>query len=464
MSLKDDLPELFAAMNRYEKQRCHNYTLFDIYEGNLLCYVLEDLARQMSKESFDQVKHRVAPINMLPRIMGKLSTVYSEPPSREVTSELDSDKELVKWYSDKTDINTVCSNYNEFFNLFKNSFIEPYVENGLPGLRTVPSDRFFVYSKDKVNPLRVTHYVKYMGCNYTQDGSEKKIYYVYTDEEFLIVDQAMNIQTDLMGQLENPGVNVYGAIPGVYVSKSRHDLISRMDTDLLSMIKLFPLLFSDMNFAIMFQSFAVIYGINVDITNARMSPNAIWEIKSDPGVDGNSSIGTIKPEVDVDKILSAVKSQLATWLNSKNIKPGAVGELTADNAASGVSKMIDEMDTTDDKRKQIPYFKTSEQELWDLIINHMHPVWSSYPEYQNKVQFSPGVEVVVTFQEPEPFIDENTIVDAEIKKLDKGLASQKSALMRLYPDMSESDIEEFQLEINQGKEVTVTQPEPMVMQ
>ena len=170
MGLKDDIPLLLKKYNERMPALCHNEELFNIYEGDLLSYVLIDLRKQFSPQAFEQVKHRAAPINILIRIIQKLSQLYVNPPVRKAVNEdgadVESDQELVEWYSRMIDINTVMGQGNEFFNLFKTTLVEPFVDPGngyRPGLRVVPSDRFFVCGSDEVNPTRPTHLVKIMG-------------------------------------------------------------------------------------------------------------------------------------------------------------------------------------------------------------------------------------------------------------------------------------------------------------
>ncbi len=448
MALENDIPVLLKCYQDQKDRMAHNNVLFNIYEGDLLTYILKDLKEQLSSTSYDYIKHRVSPINILKRLIDKLSKIYAKPPSREILKAKDSDKKLLSEYHKSMAINVNLGMSNEFFNLYKNTFIEPYVDNGKPRLRILPSDRFFVYSRDDVNPLRPTHFIKVMGTYKKADGSECMIFYAYTDEEFLIFNDKEEILLDKMAQIyedapDEFGQNPFKKIPGIYINRSKVDLTPKIDTDTLAMTKLIPILLSDLNYAVMFQAFSIMYGIDLDEEGLKMAPNAFWRFKSSKSnPDAKPHVGVIKPEADIDKVLSLVREELAMWLNSKNIRPGTIGALNSENAASGVSKVIDEMDTSEDRQKQVPYFIDAERELHDLIINHMHPVWSEYEDFELKGKFSVGISVETTFPEQRPIMDINTATDAQIKQMDAGLQDRESAMKALNPDMTPEQIKE----------------------
>lgn len=454
MDIKSNPKFMVDHMNKKIGLLEHNRALFDIYEGDLLTYVLRDLSAQLSIRSFDQVKHRVVPINVLKRVIEKLSKIYSNGVVREFEPEDDRTKAFTDFYIKSMNPNVVMGLANEFFNLFKNTCVEPYLDKGMPKLRTIPSDRFIVYSDDPIDPMRPTNWIKYMG-----NRGEKKIYYQYTDTEFLITDEGGAVQYDLMESVGNPdGVNIYGKIPMVYINRSRHELVPPIDTDTLTMTKIFPVLMSDLNYAIMYQSFSIIYAIDADMTNITQSPNAVWNLKSDAQSDKTPQVGTIKPSVDISEVMSYIQMQLAFWLNTKNIRPGTIGALTKDNFASGISKMVDEMDTSEDRQKQVGYFVEAEKQLWDLVFNYMHPVWANEPGFMGPSGLSPVKEIEVYFSEQKAATDESKVLDDTIKALNAGLITKKDAVLRVNCEMSEQDVEEYMAELEGVNTMTVEVP------
>lgn len=449
-------------IKKYEPNIDHNKNLFEIYEGDLLTQILQDVSKQFSSESFEILKCRIAPINILKRIVDKLSTIYSKPIKRSIKNGNAADEELLKWYEDNFDINNTMNIANELYNLHKSVVVEPYVDEMMPRLRSVPSDRSIMLSQDYVDSTRPTMWVKLMGKTLI-DGTEKEIIYIYTKDYFIPATLDGEVLSGVLANNENPsGVNPIGAIPGVYVNQSHHCIVPQRDTDVLQMTKIIPIIISDLNYAVMFQSFAILYGIDVDTTNLRMSPNAFWTFKSDPTSDKTPQVGAIKPNVDIQQVVGFVQAQLTFWLNSKNIRPGTVGGLTAENFASGISKAIDEMDTVEARQKQIPQFMKCEKQLWELITKKLHPYWMKNKMIKTNLNFSANCEVVIEFPEQLPMSDRQQVLDNQEKELKLQLTTRKRAIKTLNPDMGEKEIELLMLEIEAENtvEVDVTPEEP----
>ena len=472
MPLRDDIPAILEYARGAKQLRTleHNAKLFEVYEGDLASQVLEDLKKQLSAQSYEQVQHRIAPVNVLRRLVSKLSALYQVPPARWLVKEVPADAELFSWYEKTLAVDTVGGLFNEFFNLFKNSLLEPYLRNGKPALRVIPSDRFLPYSKDVTDPTQPTHILKFMGTIQktsinSKGGSESRpvqLIYAYTDTEFLPFDSDGEIKQDILNAAGNPlGLNPYGKLPFVYVNRSKHQIVPTIDTDTLRMVKLFPILLSDLNFAVMYQAFSIVYGIDVDDQNITMSPNAFWRFKSDPASGAKTpQIGVIKPTVDIAEVVGFIMAQLSFWLQSRNIRPGQVGAVTTENFASGVSKLVDEMDTFDDRQKQVPYFQDAETELWNLILHHMHPVWVREGAIENRQQFSAGQSVEVEFPPQQPMVRrEDTIANVK-SELELQLLTRRDALIRLNPGMSEDDADVYLVQIEQDNTVIVAGEEP----
>jgi len=447
MALKDDIPALIETHKNLSEHMAHNANLFDVFEGQLLPLLLQDLKKQLSENSFEQIKHRMSPINIMNKVVSKLSTIYSRPPIRTILGGKKKDQKSLGELMRVLEFDTCMQDANSFFNLFKATWVEPYNDGGVPRLRTIPSDRFFVWSNDKVDPTRPTHFVKIMGID---SKTNKVTYHAYTKDEFLIFDSDKVVDTAAMAELDNDGVNEYKALPGVYINRSKHSLIPKIDTDMLTMTKLIPILLSDANFALMYQSFAIIYGIDVDDENLKMAPNAFWRFKTSATATGDvkPEIGVLKPEVDTDKVLSFTLAQIALWLESKGIKPGAVGSLQVESAASGVAKIIDEADTTEDRKKQVATFAPKDAQLLELIVNNMIPVWNGEPEFKLEASFSgKDIRISSEFPEQKPILDEGAAADTEIKKLNSRLTTRKRAIKKLNPDMTEEEVEKLMAEI-----------------
>ena len=53
----------------------------------------------------------------------------------------------------------------------------------------------------------------------------------------------------------------------------------------------------------------------MDDSDFVLAPNVLINLKSDPTTDQNPSIGTIKPEVDYEQVMSLIESELSMVRN-----------------------------------------------------------------------------------------------------------------------------------------------------
>lgn len=447
MALREDIPKLLEYVKSSAPLLAHNAELFTIYEGDLIQSVLRDLKAQLSAQSFDQIQHRVAPINVLIRLIDKLSKIYSEPPARWLEIESDKDQDLFNEYLAWSDFNNAMQLANEFFNLFKTVAIRPYVIDGKPNLRIIPSDRFVVWSNNKIDPTIPTHYIEFMGLMEIMNPAGNKemtqVFYVYTDTEFLPVNGKGEVIQSILLEMNNPGINPIGRLPIVYSSRSKVNLVPPPDSDTLRMTKIFPVLLSDLNFAVMYQAFSIVYGIDVDDQDIVMSPNAFWRFKSDPTTQSKPQIGVVKPQVDIQQVIGFILAQLSFWLQTRNIRPGTVGALNAENFASGVSKIVDEMDTYEERKKQIPYFNKIEREIWDLVMHGYHPYWVREGLIDESRVFEPGQRVTTEFPPQRPMMNRLEVLNECEKELSLRLTTRRDCIMKLNPLMNEEEVDEL---------------------
>lgn len=446
----------------------YNEKLLDIHQGQLQKYVLESLQKELSPRAFERTKQRIAPINILTKVISKLSTVYTEAPKRSLMVDNTTDKELLEFYEDEYRLNDKLAMGNELYNLHKYFAIEPYLDKkGNPDLRIIPATKFLVWSDDSYDDTNPTVFIKFMGStpkevpSVDNSGNIKKaaettvidvpLFHVYSATEFMILDAT--------GEIHEVVPNPYGRIPFVYATSSEFSLLPMPDADTFSMVTLIPKLLTDINYATQFQSHSIIYGIDIDPQDLDSNPDSFWVINSIPGQDKTPSIGTISPTVDSEKVISLINTEVAMWIDSKGLKVSSIGSATLENAASGVAKMIDESDTTIVRKKQTTKFSVIEDDLWDLT-KIMHNVWVTgrMVTKQSKA-FSDNFEVRVDFVEQKPVVDTNKVLQDIQLMMELGLATKEDALLMLKPDSTEEEIEtkllKIQEEVNKTNTITI---------
>lgn len=438
-----DVQALLATWKAQEDYRDMNARLIEIYEGGLEGQIIEHLKKSLPK-TWERVTDRIAPINLLKRLVDKLSKIYQEQPTRMPANEGEATSNLLQYYLDSMRVDTYLNVANEIFNMAKSVLLQPYTHEGKPCLRVITPDRFAVRSTSAVDSTNPTEVMIYMRDIVGRDGTKEKVFHAYSKNDFLIFTDKERILTAEMAEVGNPeGINPIGRLPFTYIKRSRTRLVPRHDDDLYRMTLLIPILLSDLNYAVKWQTFSIMYGINVDSKNLVMDPSAFWELKTDPAApDQQIEINTIKPVVDISETIRLIETEIAFWLQSQGIKPGALGSLQGDALSSGVAKIIDEMDTMENRVGQISYFKDAEADLWDLTFNHLHPYWVDTQQVENRQAWTGG-QVWTDFRLPQPIVRRKELVEEVNAEYTAGFLTKHDAVQRLNPDWSQADVAEY---------------------
>jgi hypothetical protein len=438
--LKQKRKEIIEYIKEHRQFLASNHQALDIYEGNLLPYVHDIMRSSLSPNYYHSIKDRILPINILQRYIDKVSTTYSKPPIR--SSDNQKSLEFVEFYSNTFHINNSGQLADVYSNLFKGYAWEPYIDkSGVPALREIPYNSFLVMSDSMVNPEEETIFIKFMGKKTKEEDS--LLLFVYTDEEFDAFYMSGEEASEFL--VDNQGVNVIGTIPFVYGKRQKNRLIPVIDTDMLSIAKALPCLISDGAGAQMYQAFSIIYGVDISTENLKMSPNALWSIKSDRESDKNPQLGVLTPTAQTDKIMEFVSTTFSLWLETKGVRVGSVGSANGSNLSSGISKIIDEMDVWELKKKSQYWFKKDEEELWNEKMPKIHNYWIK-SGLLNPAMIPPMMpenqdpEIYVEFEAPRPMISRTEEISQIKAELELGTMTLEQAVKKLHPDMDDDDI------------------------
>ena len=461
---KEKVKDILEHIKDNKEKLEYNENIFDIREGDLLSKLLEQLRIQLTGESSKLAAQRAAPINVLNKIIRKLSTLYANEVTRVATVDgerSEADQELVDFYSTNRDVNQSFADANGNFNSYKWTTVELFedVEEGILDCRSVPSHQFIAYSDSLVRPTKPTAIVKTMGDRDSDNGdgstSKKQVFFIYTDEDFIAVDEDGNVIPQFMR--ENQGENPFGLIPFTYINKSTNILVPKVDTDTLAMTVLIPLLIVDINFAQMYLGMPIIYGINLDMENLKISPNQFWNFKSESG-ENNTELDVLKPDPNIEAMWDNVKAQLTMWLETRDIKPGAIGRLTAENFASGIAKIISEMDTLENRKGQEKYFKKAEIDFWRRLAS-MHNDLVDAGRIENIGRFSDpeNLKVIVSYSEDKVIESRDMKVKRLSTEVKEGFRSRESAIKALNPEMSLDEIKEEMAKIDSELKIDIVE-------
>ncbi len=449
--LREMIPEIMQHIHNHLAYMEYNNRLFLVHEGQLRPEIEASLKQELSPRAYEKAIKRVPSINLLIRIIDKLSRVYSEPVAR--TASTASDQKLIEFYEREATVDKTLTSANKVANLHKCAALEPFVQDGKPYLRVLPAHQFLVYSDDLVNPLRPTVFIKFMGKDRNvpftdRDGRKTEqdevrtvqLYYLYSDSEFAIIDSEGAYRDDRMTQRRLEGVNPLGRLPFVYINRSDFRLVPLPDTDTLDNTILIPKLLADLNYAVQFQSHTVFVALDADVpTDLAISPDTVWNIKSSEG-DKQGRIDTVKPSVDIQQVIELIKVTLSMWLESRNIRAGDMGQVSPGDAASGVARIIDESDATQDRQSQCSIFAVAERELWALLRD-MHNYWVATGQIDSADTWTQSTAVSTRFGDQKPVVTDRERIEVVGMKLDKGLISRRQAVKEIYPHWTDAEVD-----------------------
>lgn len=433
--MADENKQLLDFIDSKKSTIDYNNIIFDILEGDFLKHLTESLSKELSANNLADAITRAAPINVLRKIVGKLSRLYNTGDPIRVTDN-PSDQALIDEYVKNEDLNTHWGNANSNFNSYKNTVLELYHDPNKSRLRTrsVPSVQFLPYSNDLIDPLNPTTLIKFMG----KDDAGNRMFWVYSDDEFYSLSDKGGRQA--IGETE--GLNPYGILPFTYINQSSYTLVPTIDTDTVQMALLIGKLLVDINFGSKYQSHPIVYGIDMDTEGLERSPNILWNLKSDD--DKKPEINVLKTDADIESQLNSLMQQTALWLQTKDIRPGTVGSTSAEKASSGISLMIQEMDTAENVSKQQKYFEEAENDYWKRLAR-IHNYLADAGKLSTRSKFVNPADLTVTIEYAAAgTVEDPTVKEARIlAQLTAGTLSKKEAMRRLNPKMEEKQIEEL---------------------
>lgn len=462
--LKELLPDIKKQFERYNEQLQFDLELYQMHEGQIRKYVERALKDEIiSHQAYKRAIKRIPTINIAKKVTDKLSKVYAQAPIRFASKQ----KDLMEQFAKDLRLNEVMAEANKWSNLNKRCAIEIYQENGKQKLRVLPAHKFFVVSDSPTSPTKMTVFCKLLGREYKEytTVTDRKgnritneddirlvdIIACYTDSEFMIIDSDGYIRKDKMEEMGITSMrNPFGVIPFCYINKSSTELIPYPNQTAFDMGILIPKLLTDLNYAAQFLSHSIFWAKNADLQGIEFNPDTVVDLGDSDGDGNDPEIGTIKPETDIDGILKLVQTELAMYLSTEGLKAGSVGQVEASSAASGISKIIDESDSTEARKEQMKLFRVVEPTFWHKF-SKIQQYWAQAGKVENKQTLD------------ETFVDDFSIKFAEIKPLESEkekyekmkvarelkLITKKQALKELYPNLPEDQLNERLAELEE---------------
>lgn len=431
-----------------KNQRAQDAARFMMFHGKSSEIIESVIQKHFTMQTtVEEIKSRLVPLNLTEKIIKKTSRVYISDPKRRPSNGDEGDQELIDMIEHDCELDTVQKYGNYYWSLFKRNLQEIYLdETGRPRVINIPKHKYEVFNLKSQNIWMPDVVCK---IKHDSDDLKNQVLVWWTDESHVITDGYGNILRDRMAMINNTEmVNPYGTMPFVYNNSAFYSVNPYEDDDLIKYAILIPLILSDLLYGLKYQCFAFIYtiGVNADIP---FNPNTV--ISLDRDADGNTpEINTITPSVDAQKVLDTVQHLLGYLLTSKNLRPSVISnDMTAENAASGIAKMIDSSELLEERKDQIPWFKHAEKKLFDKLANNLFPFWMSQGLLADKYArpFSDDFELSVEFPDPKVMYSKKDEIELSKSMIDAKLSSWTRELKKHHPDLEDWQIMDLKEDI-----------------
>lgn len=394
---------------------------------------------KMYEVSLDRMLAATPRINFFRRIVNKVSKVYLVPPLRSSRSRRD--EKLIQEYVEEMSLDQVLAQYNLVLTACRRCALETYSEYEFgkvrPRVRLLTPDMYYAYSDSLTDPHKPTIIAKVL----RQVSERLYVLRLYDMEHWV------DVNTD--GEVVDWGHHGMGQLPILHQSTVPNDLNPTPDEDtLFNSIRLL-LTLGDLFNATQFQSHTTIVTKNAKLPeNLHFGPDVIISLTAADDAAGDPSIDTIEPKVQVEKALALLSFFLDAWLDSKDLRVGAITQTNIERAPSAFSKVIDEADASQAITGQFPIFRKLEKALWNLIRTRHDLEWSQTVGFFTEQKFSVGFDgVQVDFNEVSPDMSEERQLDIGAKYLSLGLLSRFRVLKTLKPNLTDADIEKYLSEV-----------------
>lgn len=442
MSIQDTISRFLKESDKLVKDADLQAKLFELYKGSIVPIFNDYLSTVYKKaRTKDQMKRNISPLNIIPKYVCKLSKAYSTGYSRSSSNKVDS--ELIEWYERESDIDKVLILAHELSTLQRSALIEHYVDDGAVRHRVIPAHKFWVYSNNVVNPNIVDTVI----IHFTNDG-KSDIFKLYTADDIVAFDDKGQLRNEFIdGEVGNP----LGILPFTYINLDETCIKAKPDNDLFEMGMFLPKQFTSLNYVSEYQTHAITVLFNVPPGQEfEALPDSVWVLNQ--GDDGSQPprVESISANPNIKESLELIATQLEVFLSTRGIRSDINGsQLTA----SGISKAIDEADTTDLIIKAQQLMRVTEYDFfWRLA--YIHNFYSQSNYISNKARFSVDLldNINISFVKPKNTNQDTQAANNIVQFYEKKLIGRRTALKMLFPELSDMQIEDImQDEVDDGQ-------------
>jgi hypothetical protein len=466
-----EILEQSEVTRRAEAKRRH-----DIYKDGGRRFLIEQIRKEFGEDAVTEM--RLAPINLLKKIINKRSQVYKKAPQR--ICELESDQQLLDYYVEELKVNELFQKVNRYYNLLSNTCI--YVRPNGDEIKAdvVPSYLYsvkanevdqtkiegFIFSSFKEDSMiatqtNLTSATGYQtlplesGFKTTGDliaSQEKDVnlgrtYIFWTDEQHFTTDANGNIIKFNKDLGEEQFINPIGMLPVINVAKDRdNEPWAAQGSDMVDLTMALQLGWSDLLTIAKHQGFSIMTIVSEEEPKKLTIGinKAVWLKQRDNGP--TPSITYAQAQSPLSEYKDLLMDLLGLLLSSNDMDVGSISGSTngAQQFTSGFQQLLSMADNLQAIEADKPVMKSAECDFWDVVSawhNLMFDANALEEEAKALGKFSDTFEPLVIYEDIKPLESEKETLDAIKELKDMGLISRFDAMKKLHPDLADEEIQ-----------------------
>jgi hypothetical protein len=481
---KQVIMEIEASENRNRKHE--SYRRYLCYKDQTIYFVVANLLRQFAESTVISMRYSIANISIVRKVIDKLSRVYSVGVKREVSGK-EKDTEMLQKLEKIIDINSKLKQANRYLKLQKNCavYMKPcprYNENGSEVKWTMAPEVLQPHNYDviedeydKTQPLafvlsdytpeisdysRIDPGLRPQGATVLARGDGKDQLIADSPEDsgkgeektYIWWSKNFHFTTDAKGQIIPDAGNPTNKNPfGVemiisYGIDQDNQYWAQGGQDLIDGAILLNGMITHNNHVGVTQGYGQFYMTGQNLPGSiEIGPTKMIKIEYQKDEQAEPKLGFLSANPNLGELRGLVEAYVALLLTTNNLSTAGVSAQLSGGKdfASGISLIIDKAESLEDVSDQQQVFVDKEPKIFDAARAFLDTYRNQLDEPLKEIKLPDDIKttLAISFQEPEPIQSEKERLENYKLRMELGLDTIITIMMKENAGMTEDQAE-----------------------
>jgi hypothetical protein len=449
------IDEIYGQENKARKNE--SFRNWEVYQERQDQYIIEKLKEEFSAKTVKEMR-KVTSINLAPRIINELASIYKEPPKREFANVDDRELEQITALYEFANVDAKLKKANRLLKLHNQCGIQIIPRKGIIDIRVMnphqydviasPTDpevaEILVYSTmDKTDHFNNADSLSNKDAKYlpSHDFRNQKI--ADSDDSqaekrrLVWWTKDVNFVTDGSGQVLGEIIpNPMGVLPFIDVSIDKDgEFFVRSGNNSINFALDFGKILSDTANINRLQSYAqaLVYA-KQQPQDMVIGPNHILFMQLDETSDVQPKFEFANPGSDLNASLSMLETLLKLFLSSKGMDVSAISSKGESKSfASGFERMLAMLEKFEATKDDFDIFKIVEKDLFTKLVaaSNAYQAFDFLITELRGGQIDPDAKVSIQFFKPSMIQSRQEQEQSVVVQIENGLMSKVEAIMEL---------------------------------